>query len=66
MSILASEFTGPLYVVLGVGEAVAGVGLLMVIAIFMGWARPPNRGRAAEGGGAWEIVKKAAASGCAC
>jgi len=47
MGVLASDFTGPLYVVMGLGAAVAGVGLLMVVAIFMGWAPEPRRRRGA-------------------
>jgi hypothetical protein len=59
MGVLASDFTGPLYVVMGVGAAVAGVGLLMVVAIFMGWApEPGKRGGAEKGGGPWDIVKQ--------
>jgi hypothetical protein len=60
MGVLASDFTGPLYVVMGLGAAVAGVGLLMVIAIFMGWAPEPRRrgGPEERGGGPWEIVKQ--------
>ena len=59
MGVLASDFTGPLYVVMGVGAAVAGVGLLMVVAIFMGWAREPGRRRDAKAGaGPWDIVKQ--------
>jgi hypothetical protein len=60
MGVLASDFTGPLYVVMGLGAAVALVGLLMVVAIFMGWAPEPRRPRGAEkkGVGPWEIVKQ--------
>jgi hypothetical protein len=59
MGVLASDFTGPLYFVMGLGAAVAGVGLLMVVAIFMGWApERPRRRETAEGGGPWEIVKQ--------
>jgi hypothetical protein len=59
MAVLASDFTGPLYVVMGVGAAVAGVGLLMVIAIFMGWAPEPRRRRGAEKAtGPWDIAKE--------
>ena len=59
MGVLASDFTGPLYVVMGVGAAVVGVGLLMVVAIFMGWAPETRRRRGAEGGsGPWDIVKQ--------
>jgi hypothetical protein len=58
MGVLASDFTGPLYVVMGVGAAVVGVGLLMVVAIFMGWAPEARRRRGAEKeGGPWGIVK---------
>ena len=59
MGVLASDFTGPLYVVMGVGAAVVGVGLLMVVAIFMGWAPEAGRRRGAEAGtGPWDIVKQ--------
>jgi hypothetical protein len=59
MGVLASDFTGPLYVVMGLGVAVAGVGLLMVVAIFMGWAPEPGRRRGAQAGtGPWDIVKQ--------
>jgi hypothetical protein len=60
MGVLASDFTGPLYVVMGLGLAVAGVGLLMVVAIFMGWAPEPGRRRGPEKErvGPWEIVKQ--------
>ena len=58
MGVLASDFTGPLYVVMGVGAAVVGVGLVMVVAIFMGWAPEARRRRGAEKeGGPWAIVK---------
>ena len=60
MGVLASDFTGPLYVVMGLGVAVAGVGLLMVVAIFMGWAPEPRRPRGpeTESTGPWDIVKQ--------
>jgi hypothetical protein len=60
MGVLASDFTGPLYFVVGLGAAVAGVGLLMVVAIFMGWAPEPRRRRGAEkeSAGPWDIVKQ--------
>ena len=58
MGVLASDFTGPLYVVMGVGAAVVAVGLLMVVAIFMGWAPEARRRRGAEEGGPWGIVKQ--------
>ena len=59
MGVLASDFTGPLYVVMGVGAAVVGVGLMMVVAIFMGWAPEAGRRRGAEAGsGPWDIVKQ--------
>jgi hypothetical protein len=60
MGVLASDFTGPLYVVMGLGAAVALVGLLMVVVIFMGWAPEPRRRRGAEkeSVGPWEIVKQ--------
>lgn len=53
---LATDFTGPLYVVMGVGAAVALLGILMVIAIFMGWAKPPRLRKQATG--PWDIVKE--------
>ena len=60
MGVLASDFTGPLYLVMGLGLAVAGVGLLMVVAIFMGWAPEARRRRGAEkeGAGPWDVVKQ--------
>ena len=59
MGVLASDFTGPLYVVMGVGATVVGVGLLMVVAIFMGWAPEAGRRRRPEAGtGPWDIVKQ--------
>ena len=59
MGVLASDFTGPLYVVMGVGAAVALVGLLMVVAIFMGWAPEAGRRRGPDAGtGPWDIVKQ--------
>jgi hypothetical protein len=60
MGVLASDFTGPLYVVMGLGLAVAGVGLLMVVAIFMGWAPEARRprGAAKASAGPWDVVKQ--------
>ena len=59
MGVLASDFTGPLYIVMGVGAAVALVGLLMVVAIFMGWAPEAGRRRGPDAGtGPWDIVKQ--------
>jgi hypothetical protein len=62
---LASDFTGPLYVVIGVGAAIALVGLFMLIAIFMGWVPPEGRGAGVRRAGVrqganlspWELIK---------
>lgn len=56
---LATDFTGPLYVVLGVGAVISLTGLAMVIAIWLGWAQGGGGARAAgDETGAWKIVKE--------
>jgi hypothetical protein len=58
MAVLATDFTGPLYVVIGVGAVIALVGLAMVVAIWMGWEPAARRRqRAPADAGPWQTVE---------